>query len=84
LPVHPRGIIENTLDPSCFKGFVDPVTIPAHVDEKTEDEERIERARAEMPPIEALINLHDFEVSRAHLRDAQVWQTANNGWTDRG
>jgi L-lactate dehydrogenase (cytochrome) len=42
---------------------VDPATLPAFVEEESEDEERVRKARAEMPPIGAMVDLHDFEVT---------------------
>jgi L-lactate dehydrogenase (cytochrome) len=76
-PIHPKGIIERTLKPEAFIGFVDPSTLPDDAElELTEDEQRVEEARASMPPLEAMVNLHDFEVrgvSSWFLRQLVNW-----------
>lgn len=46
-------------------GPVDPATLPKTVQEKSEEEKRIEKARELLPPPAAAINLHDIEVTNA-------------------
>lgn len=44
---------------------MDPATVPKDANEKTEEEQRIEKAREVLPPPAAAINLHDIEVAEA-------------------
>jgi L-lactate dehydrogenase (cytochrome) len=60
-PIHPPGTL-SMLDPKAHIGPVDPATIPAGKERVTEEELRIQKARAELPAPEGALNLHDIEV----------------------
>ena len=51
------------LKPEQKLGFVDPETLPKEDLDSTEDEERVKKARANMPPLSSILNLKDMEVS---------------------
>jgi L-lactate dehydrogenase (cytochrome) len=50
------------LDTSAHLGPVDPATIPTSTERITDEERRIQKARAELPPPEGALNLQDIEV----------------------
>ena len=60
-PIHPPGTL-STLPPEAHIGPVDPATLPKSQPELTDEEKRIARARADLPPPEAALNLRDIEV----------------------
>lgn len=60
-PIHRPNILSH-LPAEAHLGLVDPETLPKEVYQETEEEKRIARARAELPPPSAAINLHDIEV----------------------
>ena len=51
------------LEPEQKLGFVDLETLPKENLDSTEDEERVKKARANIPPLSAILNLNDMEVS---------------------
>jgi Cytochrome b5-like Heme/Steroid binding domain len=62
-PIHPAGILQDTLPRHCKLGSVDPATMPAISAEESEEDERVRKARANMPLLGAMVDLNDFEVS---------------------
>ena len=52
------------LPPEAHLGPVDPETLPKEVTEQSEEEKRIAKARANLPPPEAALNLADIAVSQ--------------------
>ena len=50
------------LPPEAHVGPVDPETLPKQSKELTEEEKRIAKARANLPPPEAALNLNDIAV----------------------
>jgi hypothetical protein len=60
-PLHPPDALDQ-LDPSAHLGPVDPLTVPAEIDNgPTEEEERIRKAREDMPGAEGMMLVQDFE-----------------------
>jgi hypothetical protein len=54
------------LTPEQRLGFVDPETLPKELD-STGDEERVKKARENMPPLSSILNLKDMEVSHSDV-----------------
>lgn len=50
------------LPPEAHLGPVDPDTLPKRAVEQTEEEKRIAKARANLPPPEAALNINDIAV----------------------
>ncbi|KAL1411243.1 hypothetical protein Q8F55_002194 [Vanrija albida] len=59
-PLHPKDALDM-LPPDKHLGPVDPATLPEVDDEPTDEERRIEAARALLPPIDSMHLLDDFE-----------------------
>ena len=57
-PIHPPGILEETLTPEQCLGPVDPATVEQAEEEKDQKPEDIQG----IPPIHQVINIDDFEV----------------------
>lgn len=81
-PLHPPGVLD-TLDPSQHLGPIDPTTIkPKAPRPLTDDEKRVRNAREQMPPIDAMINLYDFEKEAEKVLSKTAWayyRSAANG-----
>ena len=58
--MHSNNVL-SVLKPEQRLGFVDPETLPK--ENLDPDEERMKRARANMPPLSSLLSLKDIEVS---------------------
>jgi hypothetical protein len=58
-PLHPPGTIENGLDPECYKGNVDPATMPVMSSKKAAGEEIEGERKIDLSEI---IGLPDFDV----------------------
>ncbi len=82
-PLHPPGVLEDNLQPEQHIGPVDPTTIkPKAPRPLTEDDKRVRKAREDMPPIDAMINLYDFEVEAEKVLSKTAWayyRSAANG-----
>jgi L-lactate dehydrogenase (cytochrome) len=61
MPIHPPGTLDS-LPPGAFVGLVDLETLPEQSADLTDEEARIARARASLPPPSAALNLRDIEV----------------------
>lgn len=61
VPIHPPGTL-GMLPPEAHLGPVDPATLPKEATEQTEEEKRIAKARANLPPPEAALNINDITV----------------------
>lgn len=73
-PVHPKGIIERTLDSSKLMGILDPETRSDLPDDGPSDDElRVQQARRDMPPVEAMFNLEDFEKVAKDVLAKTAW-----------
>ncbi|KAL5527651.1 hypothetical protein ACEPAG_6452 [Sanghuangporus baumii] len=59
VPIHPPGTLSMLLL-EAYIGPVDPATLPKEVVEQTEEEKRIAKARANLPPPEAALNINDI------------------------
>lgn len=71
-PLHPPDALE-LLDGSKHLGPVDPSTMPAIIEEETDDEKRMAAARALLPPVDAMHLLADFEEWGEKVLSATGW-----------
>lgn len=58
-PLHPPGTIENGLDEECYKGNVDPATMPQMLSKQASGEDKDEERKIDLSEI---IGLPDFDV----------------------
>ena len=75
-PLHPKGVIERTLAPSSLVGILDPASIhefAAPAGQTSADEGRVADARARLPPLEAILNLDDFERAAHESLSRAAW-----------
>jgi L-lactate dehydrogenase (cytochrome) len=73
-PLHPPGVLEENLRPDQCLGPVDPTTVKSKAPRPlTEDERRIRNAREQMPPLDAMINLYDFEIEAEKVLSKTAW-----------
>ncbi|KAI0302338.1 glyoxylate dehydrogenase [Multifurca ochricompacta] len=73
-PIHPPDAITTNLPKNKHLGPVDPDTIVAIAKEVTEEEKRRQALLAARPPLDEIINLHDFEVeSELPCPSAKGW-----------
>jgi len=59
--IHSAGFFDTLLKPEQHLGVVDPTTLPQVEATQTEDEIRVEKARANIADINTMINLDDIE-----------------------
>ncbi|OCF40439.1 L-mandelate dehydrogenase [Kwoniella heveanensis CBS 569] len=72
-PLHPPDALD-TLDPSQHIGPVDPLSVPEPEDEEpTEEDLRIEEARKQMPPVDAMLLVDDFEQWGEKVLSGTAW-----------
>ncbi|WVQ99149.1 hypothetical protein IAU59_006281 [Kwoniella sp. CBS 9459] len=72
-PLHPPDALD-TLDPSQHIGPVDPLSMPEPEDEEPSEEDlRIEQARKEMPPADAMLLVDDFEQWGEKVLSGTAW-----------
>ena len=72
-PIHPPDALDM-LDPSAHLGPVDPLTMPAPSTEgPTDEEKRIERARKNLPPVDSMLLLDDFERWAEEVLSGTAW-----------
>lgn len=72
VPIHPPDTL-STLPPHAHVGTVDPSTVPKHITQLTQEEIRIQRARAALPPPDAAINLADIEKLAKTVLNQTAW-----------
>jgi L-lactate dehydrogenase (cytochrome) len=72
VPIHPPGTL-STLPPGAHLGTVDPDTVPKLATMLTEEEIRIQRARAALPHPDAAINLADIEKLAKTVLNQTAW-----------
>ncbi|KAG8740090.1 Cytochrome b2, mitochondrial precursor [Ceratobasidium sp. 414] len=72
VPIHPPDTL-GALPPSMHLGSVDPATMPALATQLSEEELRIERARAALPHPDAAINLADVEKLAKTVLSQTAW-----------
>ncbi|KAG9074236.1 Cytochrome b2, mitochondrial precursor, partial [Ceratobasidium sp. 370] len=72
VPIHPPDTL-GALPPEMHLGPVDPATMPALTTQLSEEELRIERARAALPHPDAAINLADIEKLARTVLSQTAW-----------
>lgn len=73
-PLHPPNTLEDNLRPDQKLGPVDPTTvIPKAPRPLTEDEKRVRAAREDMPALDSLVNLQDFEELAEKVLSRTAW-----------
>eukprot|EP00756_Hemistasia_phaeocysticola_P036454 Hpha_TRINITY_DN16643_c0_g5::TRINITY_DN16643_c0_g5_i1::g.181881::m.181881/K00101/lldD; L-lactate dehydrogenase (cytochrome) len=94
LHAHPKSIMLQTLGKKgladCLKGRVDPSTVPKEaisvVGGKTAQPAQVPGAEDDMPAVEAMLNLHDFEAVAQRVMLAtgkkQAWDYYSSGADD--
>jgi L-lactate dehydrogenase (cytochrome) len=74
MPLHPPHTLEDNLRPDQILGPVDPTTVqPRGPRVLTEDEKRVRNAREDMPPVDAMLNLDDFEKLAEKVLSKTAW-----------
>lgn len=72
-PIHPPDAITTNLPPEKHLGLVEPSTVEK-VQVKTTDEEKARRERvASRPPLDEILNLHDFEAIARQTMPDKAW-----------
>ena len=61
------------LEPEQHVGTVDPATVPKTDPEFSDDDIRVIKARKDMPPLGAMINLADIEDVARKVMTKQAW-----------
>ncbi|KAI0821419.1 glyoxylate dehydrogenase [Irpex lacteus] len=72
-PIHPPDAITTNLPVSKHLGVIDASTIAKVVKEVTEEEKQRQLALAARPPVENILNLHDFEVIAKAVIPPKAW-----------
>ncbi|KAJ9093821.1 hypothetical protein QFC20_007034 [Naganishia adeliensis] len=73
-PLHPPNTLEENLRPDQQLGPVDPTTVVSKAPRPlTDDEKRVRNAREEMPPLEGMIDLQDFEELAEKVLSKTAW-----------
>lgn len=73
-PLHPPNTLQDNLRPDQQLGPVDPTTVTKKGPRPlTEDEKRVRNAREEMPPVDAMLNLQDFEELAEKVLSKTAW-----------
>ncbi|KAI0691912.1 glyoxylate dehydrogenase [Cytidiella melzeri] len=72
-PIHPPDAITTNLPVSKHLGVVDASTIVKVMKEVTEEEKQRQLALASRPPVENILNLHDFEVIAKAVIPPKAW-----------
>ncbi|KAI5449746.1 hypothetical protein NCC49_004111 [Naganishia albida] len=73
-PLHPPNTLEENLRPDQQLGPVDPTTVTKKAPRPlTDDEKRVRNAREEMPPVDAMLNLQDFEELAEKVLSKTAW-----------
>ncbi|WWC88941.1 uncharacterized protein L201_003856 [Kwoniella dendrophila CBS 6074] len=60
-PVHPPKTLENNLSPECYKGMVDPRAVADSLKAYEAEQERIERERNALAPVETMLGLDELQ-----------------------
>ncbi|KAH9174964.1 glyoxylate dehydrogenase [Lactarius sanguifluus] len=72
-PIHPPDAITTNLPVSKHLGAIDPATVVAVVKEISEEEKRRQALLAARPPIDEIVNLHDFEAVARVVLPEKAW-----------
>merc|ERR1719171_2133865 len=84
--IHPPDIMNKLLEPSDCKGMVDIKTIKAeHIGKAPKKKAPEKKATAkewEKPPIEAMLNIYDFEAVAQRVMEPTAWAYYSSGGDD--
>jgi hypothetical protein len=72
------------LEPRQHLGPIDPSTVPEQNDEPTEEELKMKEARKEMPGVDSMLLLDDFEEWAEKVLSGTAWnyyKSAGEPWT---
>ncbi|KAF7792747.1 hypothetical protein EIP86_003845 [Pleurotus ostreatoroseus] len=72
-PIHPPDAITTNLPVEKHLGVIDASTIAKVVKEVTEEEKKRQLAVAARPPLENVLNLHDFEIIAKAVIPEKAW-----------
>lgn len=72
-PLHPKGIIDEMLEPDQKLGRVDPSSMPEAATQMTDDDIRVLKAKKDKPAINTIINLADMEEVARRVMTQQAW-----------
>ncbi|THH13281.1 hypothetical protein EW146_g6914 [Bondarzewia mesenterica] len=70
--IHRPGTLDS-LPPEAYIGPIDPATVPKVNKKPTEEEKRIAKARAALPPPEAALNLREIEELAKTVLSTTAW-----------
>ncbi|KAI5801971.1 FMN-dependent dehydrogenase-domain-containing protein [Pyronema domesticum] len=80
-PIHPAGILEETLSPSQILGPLDPSTIPKSPPATTSSPKPASE-QVPLPPLATQISLHDFETTAQKILPPKAWAYYNSAADD--
>ncbi|KAI0079840.1 glyoxylate dehydrogenase [Panus rudis PR-1116 ss-1] len=72
-PIHPPDAITTNLPPEKQLGVIDASTIVQTVKEVTEEEKRRQALLEARPPLDNILNMHDFEVVAKAVLPDKAW-----------
>ncbi|CCL99242.1 uncharacterized protein FIBRA_01257 [Fibroporia radiculosa] len=72
-PIHPPDAITTNLRPEKHLGVIDASTVAKVVQEVTEEEKRRQKFLAARPPLDSIINMHDFESVARQVITEKAW-----------
>ncbi|KXN87469.1 Cytochrome b2, mitochondrial [Leucoagaricus sp. SymC.cos] len=81
-PIHPPDAITTNLPIEKHIGTVDPNTIVKAVKQATEEDRRRQAMLGARPPIDEIMNLHDFEAVAKAVLPAKAWAYYSSGGED--
>jgi L-lactate dehydrogenase (cytochrome) len=65
-PIHPPNAISDNLTPEQHMGTLDPATVPQEDSGPTEAD-LVQQRRSELPHVQSMVNLDDFERAAEHV-----------------
>ena len=77
--LHSPTLVATMLDPTQYMGEVDPATFPKVETKPSVEEECLERARHNRPPMSSLINLDDIARVAESVLPATSWAYYTGG-----
>ncbi|KAF5354998.1 hypothetical protein D9756_005488 [Leucocoprinus leucothites] len=81
-PIHPPDAITTNLPIEKHIGAVDPNTVVKVVKQVTEEDRRRQAMLDARPPIDEMLNLHDFEAVAKTVLPAKAWAYYSSGGED--
>ncbi|KAL7413651.1 FMN-dependent dehydrogenase-domain-containing protein [Mrakia frigida] len=76
-PIHPPLTLQTHLDPSNHVGKLNPDELEAVKIKKgaaeTEEEERVRKARADLPHVDTIVNILDFQILAEKILSKHAW-----------